>query len=335
MISKLVNNIYLKIITCWSWWWEAENDQDKLIARTVLTISALALVFLCYKWVSFYTKKATTSLPPGPYGLPVVGYLPFLGTNLHEIFTEMAHRYGPIFSLQLGRKLHVVVNSVDLVKVVARDLDNSFANRSPPITGLTITYGGASILWSNNNTYWRNLRKLLVSQVLSNANIKASQSFRTNEMKKTVNDVYKKIGEKMDINEIVFNTEVNVVTSMIWGRSKSEGGLEASHIGDRFREVEMKIVKLLGTSNISDFFPVLSRFDLQRRNQEMQRHLEYVDGIFDNIIEKRIKDNSCKMDEEDERKDLLQILLELKDKKDTETSFNMLQIKALLTASTF
>ncbi|KAL8263783.1 hypothetical protein R6Q59_021913 [Mikania micrantha] len=319
------------MITCWSWWWEAENDQDKLIARTVLTISALALVFLCYKWVSFYTKKATTSLPPGPYGLPVVGYLPFLGTNLHEIFTNMAHRYGPIFSLQLGRKLHVVVNSIDLVKVVARDLDNSFANRSPPITGLTITYGGASILWSNNNTYWRNLRKLLVSQVLSNANLKASQSFRTNEVKKTVHDVYKKIGEKMDINEIVFNTEVNVVTSMIWGRSKSEGGLEASHIGDRFREVEMKIVKLLGTSNISDFFPVLSRFDLQRRNQEMQRHLEYVDRIFDNIIEKRIKDNSCKMDEEDERKDLLQILLELKDKKDTETSFNMLQIKALLT----
>ncbi|KAI3703420.1 hypothetical protein L1987_73476 [Smallanthus sonchifolius] len=167
MTSEVGYNIYLAITAFWSWWWEIQNNQDDL-PRTFLTISVPILLLVWYKWTLSYSRKNTPPLPPGPYDLPVVGYLPFLGHNLHERFTEMAHKYGPIFSLRLGSKLHVVVNSMDLVKVVARDMDHTFANRCPPLTALTITYGGSDIAWSNNNTHWRNMRKLLVNQVLSN-----------------------------------------------------------------------------------------------------------------------------------------------------------------------
>ncbi|XP_076914867.1 cytochrome P450 76C1-like [Bidens hawaiensis] len=327
MISVLGYNVYHKMITYLSWWWEVDNERDGL-ARTILTIVVPALVFLWYKWLLFYTTKAATSLPPGPYGLPIVGYLPFLGSNLHEIFTEMAHKYGPIFSLQLGSKLHVVVNSMDLVKVVARDLDHIFANRSTPITASLLTYGGLDVAWTDNKTNWRNMRKLLVSHVMNNTNLNACKSFRTHEVRKTVNEVYTKIGEKVDINKIAFDTELNVVTSMLWGCSNSDEG-----VGDGFREVEFKIIELLGSPNISDFLPWLAWFDLQKRQRDMLRQLEYVDPVFDNLIEKRIKDNSSKLDgaaEEDGRMDFLQILLELKDQKDAPTSLNLTQIKALL-----
>lgn len=332
MISGLGDRISLTMITFWSWWWEFENKRDGL-ACTFLTVSVPTLIFVWYKWMLSYSRKGMTTLPPGPYGLPVVGYLPFLGSNLHEKFTDMAHIYGPIFSLKLGTKLHVVVNSINLVKIMTRDLDQTFANRSPPITALAITYGGLDVAWSNNNAYWRKMRKLLVSQVLSNTNLKASQNFRTLEVRKTVNKVYTKIGTKIDINEIAFNTEVNVVTSMLWGCSKSGEGNASSYIGDRFREVEFKIIELLGAPNISDFIPMLSRFDLQRRKWDMLRQLEYVDRIIDKIIEDRIKVNSRKTKgafEEDGKKDFLQILLELKDQKDDPTSLSIIQIKALL-----
>ncbi|KAJ0716384.1 putative flavonoid 3',5'-hydroxylase [Helianthus annuus] len=178
MISEVGSKIILTIITYWSWWWEVPSQQDKF-ARTVLTVLVPSLIYVWYKWRLSYSRKA--HLPPGPYGLPVIGYLPFLSSNLHEKFTDIAHKYGPIFSLQLGSKLHVVVNSMDLAKVVAREQDNTFANRNPPITGLTITYGGMDLVWSNNNKHWRDVRKLLASQVLSNANLNASQSLRTQE----------------------------------------------------------------------------------------------------------------------------------------------------------
>ncbi|GKD35244.1 cytochrome P450 76C1-like protein [Tanacetum coccineum] len=196
----------------------------------------------------------------------------------------MSHKYGPIFSLCLGSKLHVVVNSIDLAKVVARDLDQTFANRNPPITAITVTYGVLDIAWSNNNAHWRNTRKLLVSQVLSNANLDACQGFRTDEVRKTV-----------------------------------EG----------FREVEFKMIELLGAPNISDFIPILSWFDLQGRQREMQKQHEHLDRIFDNIIRARMEG----VPHDDGKKDFLQIMLELKDQKDGPTSLNMVQIKALLFVS--
>ncbi|XP_076881789.1 cytochrome P450 76C1-like [Bidens hawaiensis] len=331
MLSQVGYNIYLKTITVWSWWWDISNKHDEL-ARIILTISVPTLLLAWYKWTVSYSK-GSNRLPPGPYGLPIVGYLPFLGYNVHERFTEMARKYGPIFSLRLGSKLHVVVNSMDLVKVVARDMDQTFANRCPPLTALAITYGGSDIAWSNNNAQWRNKRKLLVSQVLSNANLKATQAFRTHEVLKTLSEVYAKIGTKVDVNKIAFETEANVVTSMLWGCTKSGEGEDSSYIGDGFREVEFKIMELLGASNISDFIPMLSWFDLQRRQRDMRRQLEFVDRIFDDVIEGRIEMNSSKIKgevEEHERKDFLQILLELKDQKDAPTSLNIIEIKALL-----
>ncbi|KAD6453459.1 hypothetical protein E3N88_08164 [Mikania micrantha] len=65
----------------------------------------------------------------------------------------------------------------------------------------------------------------------------------------------------------------------------------------------------------------------------MQRQLEFVDRIFDSVIEERIKVNSSKIDGEDEEdgwKDLVQILLELKEQKDDPILFDIIQIKALL-----
>ncbi|XP_023755285.1 probable (S)-N-methylcoclaurine 3'-hydroxylase isozyme 2 [Lactuca sativa] len=333
MLPELGYKIYLRMNTLLLWWWEVDSELDKL-ARTLLTISVPTLLLLWYKWTVSYSRKRMPPFPPGPYGLPVVGYLPFLGSNLHEIFTEMADRYGPIFSLQLGRKLHVVVNSMDQVKAVTRDLDQTMANRCPPLAALTMSYGGNDIIWSNSNTHWRNMRKILATQVMSDKNLKACESFRTYEVRRLVKEVYSKFGTKININEIAFKTEVNVVTSMLWGCSKLSGdGNDSSSIGDGFREVEFKIVELMIASNISDFLPILSRFDLQGRQREMQKQLVYVDRIFENIIQGRIEANSRKNEgeaEEDRRKDFVQVLLELKEEKDAAISLDTTKIKALL-----
>ncbi|KAI3828876.1 hypothetical protein L1987_02986 [Smallanthus sonchifolius] len=327
MKSDLKDKIFLTMINYWSWWWEVDNERDEL-SRTILTILVPILVLLWYKWTISFTHNGRSRFPPGPYGLPVFGYLPFLSHNLHERFTEMAYRYGPIFSLRLGSKFHVVVNSMDLAKVVARDLDQTFANRSPSVTALTISYNALDITFSNNNAHWRNMRKLLVSQVMSNANLDACQDFRTREVRKTVSNVYARMGTAVDVNEIAFDTELNVATNMLWGCSSDSGDLFHG-----FREVGSKITELLAAPNISDFIPMLSWFDLQGRKREMKKQQEHLDWIFESIIQERIKTNSKKMEgevEEDGRKDFLQIMLELKDQKDASTSFDMVHIKALL-----
>ncbi|XP_023771476.1 flavonoid 3'-monooxygenase CYP75B137 [Lactuca sativa] len=335
MISELGIAIYLTMTNFWLWWWEVDSKQDEF-ARTFLTLLVPTLLLLWYQWTFPNSKKGKSAnqLPPGPYGFPVLGYLPFLGSNLHEKFTEMGHRYGPIFSLRLGTKLHVVVNSMELAKVVARDQDKTLANRSPPLTAVISSYGVNNISWSNNNAHWRNMRKLLVSQLMSTANINTtqSQSLRTHEVRKMVADVYAKLGQQIDINEIGFNAAFDVLTRMLWSGSKPGEGNFTSYLVERFLEVEFKIIELQGARNISDFLPMLSWLDLQGRQREMKQQMVYVNQILDELIQGRIKANSCKVDGEGEedQKDFLQILLELKEQKGAPTSYNFDQIKALL-----
>ncbi|PWA70687.1 cytochrome P450 [Artemisia annua] len=225
------------MITSWSWWWEVDNQHNKL-ARTILTISAPMLIILVwYKYMFAYTRTRRALLPPGPYGLPVV-------------------------SLRLGSKLHIVVNSVDLAKVVVHDLDLTFANCRPSLTALAISYGGNNIVWSSK-TYWRNLRKLLVSQFLSSTNLNECRRFRKYEVSKMVTEVYSKIGTKIGIKKTVFNTEFNVVTSMLWGLTKSGEEKDLSCTENELQDIMFKIIELLGAPNISDFIPLLTRLDVQ------------------------------------------------------------------------
>ncbi|KAI3468881.1 hypothetical protein Pfo_025544, partial [Paulownia fortunei] len=116
-----------------------------------LSVSILLLsIFWCKKALLNLGGK-TPPLPPGPWGLPIIGYLPFLGSNLLHQFTDLARQYGPIYKLRLGSKMCVVIGSPSLVKQVVRDEDPIFANRDVPIAALPIIYGGIDIAFSPHN----------------------------------------------------------------------------------------------------------------------------------------------------------------------------------------
>ncbi|XP_024995390.1 flavonoid 3',5'-hydroxylase-like [Cynara cardunculus var. scolymus] len=99
-------------------------------------------------------------------------------------------------------------------------------------------------------------------------------------------------------------------------------------LGVELRQVLLKIVELLGTANVSDFFPVVARLDLQGVVGEKRRQRMVVEGIFDRIINERMASKVEETTEEEGRRDLLQILLELREEKST-SSFTITQIKAL------
>ncbi len=61
------------------------------------------------------------SLPPGPFGLPVIGYLPFINPDFtkeppHVTLSKLVKKYGKVFSIQLGQVPCVVIADVDIAK---------------------------------------------------------------------------------------------------------------------------------------------------------------------------------------------------------------------------
>lgn len=189
------------------------NNEDKLTMATAISVVTI-LAILWYK----LTHSSSSLLPPGPRSLPIVGYLPFLSPDLHKQFTNMAHIYGPFFKFYLGSKLWVIINTPELAKEVVRDQDDIFANRDLTVVASVNSYGGEDIIFSKNNSNWRNLRKIFVYQVLSNKNLEAPSALRRKEVRKTIKNVFSKIGTKVDITNISFSTEVNVLTNMVWDK---------------------------------------------------------------------------------------------------------------------
>ncbi|KAK6158028.1 hypothetical protein DH2020_005342 [Rehmannia glutinosa] len=296
----------------------------------LLVNSALILTFsiLWSFWLLIKSSSKTPLLPPGPRGLPIVGYLPFLRKDLHHQLTELSHRHGPIFKLWLGNKLWIVISSPSLIKEVLRDQDTIFANRDITVAARIATYGLNDIGWSPYGSQWRNLRKIFAREMLSNANLKATYNLRKDEVRKAVREIYSKIGTPIDICELTMQIDMSLLINLIWG-----GKIEAERrdkILAGLLPLVAELVDILIKPNISDFFPVLARFDIQGVAKEATTLLQRADEIIEDTVNERMRNHSENTLKNEERTDFLQILVDLMQEEDNKASLGKVQLKALL-----
>ncbi|KAK3220941.1 hypothetical protein Dsin_014911 [Dipteronia sinensis] len=323
MISNFLSELSRFIFVSWSWWWDGltENPTSRvtptLVAATLLAISL-------YVWL---IKKPFTSsvppLPPGPLGLPLLGNLPFLEPDLHRYFAKLSEIYGPIMKLQLGRKICVVISSPSLAKQVLKDYDAIFSNRDPTVAAIASTYGG-DIAWSPNGPEWRKLRKILIQEIMSKTSLDSCHTFRRQEVRKMVKEVYAKAGSPINIGEQMFLTILNVIMRMAWGASLNEEDI--LRVGIQFRQVVDEFIDLWGAPNVSDLFPILARFDLQGVESKVKKLSSWFDKMFESLIDSRTKDHQAGGENKEGKgsnKDFLEILLD-------DSSLSMNQVKALL-----
>jgi cytochrome P450 len=269
-------------------------------------------------------KRRALQLPPGPTGLPIVGSLPFLGPLLHTYFAELSKKYGPIFSLQLGSQLAVVISSSSLARDVLREHDNTFANRDVPMAGFIATYGGNDIVWAPNGPTWRMLRRVCVHEMLSPSSIDAVSDIRQKEIRSTIRRIHARSGTPVDFHTEMFLNVMNVVSNTMWGGTL-EGDEESELVGKDFKKLVADYTDLMGMPNVSDFLPALARFDLQGIQRKTEALMERLDQSFERMTEKRQSGQGKNS------KDFLDVMLRLeKEEKESRTPFTMTHVKALL-----
>lgn len=329
MMSKLYDKVAVLACENWSWGGCDGLAVNYTIIRTAATLTAAALAIACCSWWArkiFTKRKPPHPLPPGPPGVPILGNLPFIQPDFHQYVLELSKIYGPIIKLQLGRKVCIVVSSPSLAKEVLKDHDAIFANHDTPVAAIAGMYGGHDIVWTPNGPNFRKLRKLVVREIMSNRSLDACYELRRREIRRTVKDVYGKVGSSVDLSEQIFQTALSVMISMLWGGSLD--GEEGRMLTIEFRKRLHEFVGLLGSPNISDLFPVLTSFDLQGIQSKTKKHLAWFYEIFESVIVQRTEIGEGQ--EKEERKDFLQQLLEVNQRGDHKTSISMNEIKAVL-----
>ena len=118
-----ITNQKFELYLTYSSIWFCLSNSDSLLKIFVSvcfsTMTELLALFIILLILFYFWRKIreNSKLPPGPYGLPILGYLPFVNSqNPQKSMQELSLKYGDVFSLQMGQIFCVVLSDQDLIK---------------------------------------------------------------------------------------------------------------------------------------------------------------------------------------------------------------------------
>lgn len=119
----------------------------------------VAIILGVYLWYAYHKYSR---LPPGPKGLPIVGYLPFFnGGKTHEILAKLGQRYGGLFTVYYGTKPVLVLNDWPTIKEVLVKEGATFSSRPDLFLFRKINAGIAF----NDGPAWKCLRSFCIKHM--------------------------------------------------------------------------------------------------------------------------------------------------------------------------
>ncbi|GIY72211.1 cytochrome P450 18a1 [Caerostris darwini] len=203
---------------------ELENNETYFDFKNTSTVS-VGLLFVAISFVILkvfqeivYWYKIGRKLPPGPIGLPIVGYLPFLGKEPHKKFWNMKAKFGDIFGVYMGRKFTVILNEYNVMKEV---LSHSAAlDRASEV----LNYLDPGGLMIENGEKWMEQRKFCLSAARDLGLGKRHwEDLIMTETSNFIEKLHDLKGEPSDIShELASSLISNIISLLIGRRLKNE-----------------------------------------------------------------------------------------------------------------
>ncbi|XP_037362629.1 cytochrome P450 2W1 [Talpa occidentalis] len=127
-----------------------------LLLGLLLFLGLWGLVHVCTR-----APSPDSHWPPGPRPLPLIGNLHLLRVSQQDrSLMELSERYGPVFTVHLGRQKMVVLTGYEAVKEALVGTGQELADR-PPIAIFQLIQGGRGIFFSSG-AHWRAARQFTV-----------------------------------------------------------------------------------------------------------------------------------------------------------------------------
>ncbi|KAJ6302175.1 hypothetical protein OIU77_016295 [Salix suchowensis] len=296
----------------------------------ILAISTVLAVVLWYtsrrvRGSRYKTEKGLRA--PEPSGaLPIIGHLHLLGKQmtLARTFAAMADKYGPIFTIRLGKYPTVVVSNHEAIKECFTTHDRSISSRPRSSTGEYLGYNYAAFGFTNSGPFWRDMRKIVSIQLLSSHRLKSLRHVQVSEVHTLINDLYllckknKQGSARIVISECFERLTINMITRMIAGKrylrsTEAEKEEEGKRIGKLMKEY-MYISGVIVPSDLIPFLGWMNHFPGPVKT--MKRLSRELDSLMESWIQehklKRLEsttENTSKM----EGDDFIDVMLSLLD----------------------
>ncbi|MCL7027383.1 hypothetical protein MKW94_028374, partial [Papaver nudicaule] len=223
-----------------------------------VSLFILAILFLfSYLLLKSSLFKGSYHLPPGPYGLPILGNLHRLGDLPHQDFQKLSLKYGPLMYMKLGLVPAIVVSSPELAELILKTHDIVFASRPITESGKYFGYEQKGLVFKPYGSSWRNIRKLCTLHLLTNSKIESFKSTRESEVRNAIGSIKVAADSQVlvDVSLIVESLSEDITHKIIFGSLKEDQFNSKSLIQEAFR--------LIGAFNIADYIPYIGPLDLQ------------------------------------------------------------------------
>ncbi|XP_070003725.1 geraniol 8-hydroxylase-like [Nicotiana sylvestris] len=255
-----------------------------------LPILSIFLFFISLLWfiIKPYLSSKSRKLPPGPTGLPIIGSLLKLGSKPNQSLAELATIHGPLMTLKLGSVTTIVASSADIAKEILHKHDKTFSARIVPVAVAAQPNPEATLAWVNGDHLWKKKRRFLSTQMFTNQRLDSLQELRHQKAAQLVSHIRQQSqsGAAVDIGRVAFATTLNLISNTVFSIDMVDPEFKTAH---EFKELVWTIMEDAGVPNLSDYFPVLKRFDLQGVKRRIEPAYLRLHEIFNEVIEKRLQ----------------------------------------------
>ncbi|XP_042972779.1 cytochrome P450 705A22-like [Carya illinoinensis] len=248
--------------------------------------------------------KSHLSLPPSPLALPLIGHLHLLASYLPVSLHNLSTQYDPLFYLRLGASQRIVVSSVSVATEIFKTQDLTFSNH--PELGFTdeMPYAKYGFFSAPYDDYWRFVKKLCMTELLSSRQFERSRGVREEELIWFLRSVLECVEKKeaIDVGAELMKFSNNTLCRMAMSTRCSEKGDEAEGI----RELVKDIFDVGSKMYLGDVLGPL------RKLASWLYRKKAIDVFvrFDRLLERMLKDHEDE-GKKGEHEDLMDILLKV------------------------
>ncbi|KAL0351282.1 UNVERIFIED_CONTAM: Trimethyltridecatetraene synthase [Sesamum calycinum] len=301
-----------------------ENSSWALLA---LLHVAAALAFLSKIILRRHRKR---NFPPGPKPWPVIGNLNLVGSIPHQSLHFLSQKYGDIMQLKFGKFPVVVASSPEMAKQFLRVHDTVFASRPALAAGKYTSYNYSDMTWAPYGPFWRQARKIYLSEVFSAKKLESLEHIRIEERRNFLGRLYSLSGKPVVLRAHLSRYTLSSISRMVLSSKYfSESEYDKSVVKlDELQEMLEEWFLLNGVFNIGDWIPWLSFLDLQGYVKRMKALYKKFDRFHNYVID----DHQTRMATEKDfvPGDVVDALLQLAENPNLEVKLTRDRIKGLL-----
>lgn len=190
-------------------------SSSEIIRIMLIVVSVIILTSVI---IANRIKNQSINLPPGPIGLPIIGYYPFVRSDAYIQMKEYADKYNsPLIQVNLLNEQFIFLNTYEAIK-------EAFGTKSVKFSGRPIKFSLFGFIESNAITYnegpdWNLHRKFLFNNLIKQGMGQAKTDQLIQEVgRETMKLIQEKTNTDFDCFDALTVGATNVVTQLLYSK---------------------------------------------------------------------------------------------------------------------